>query len=79
MALCSRMRVTGLDEHQLNMLKGLSATQKEMVYCVFSRHFDGFVREKCLMQFIDSKNLFVQPYILQLLGVHLHANMQHLN
>jgi hypothetical protein len=56
------------DEDQLNKLKKLSRIQKEIVYCFYSRHHDGFVRERCLKEFIASNNSYTAPYILQLLG-----------
>lgn len=59
------------DEGQLGKLKKLSPIQKEMVFCFFSRHHDGFVREKCLKEFVTSNNSFTVPYILQLLGEYV--------
>ncbi len=59
------------DEGQLDNLNKLTIRQKEMVFCLFSRHHDGFVREKCLKELFASKNLFVIPYILQLLGEYV--------
>ena len=59
------------DAGQLGMLKKLSPIQKEMVFCLFSRHHDGFVRERCLKEFITSNSSFTAPYILQLLGEYV--------
>lgn len=59
------------DKNQLDKLKTLSSTQKEIAYCFYSRHYDGFVREKCLKEFIASNNLFTIPYIIQLLGEYV--------
>jgi len=59
------------DERQLNNLSKLTSRQKEIVYCLYSRHHDGFVREKCLKKFVTSSNLFTAPYILQLLGEYV--------
>jgi hypothetical protein len=41
------------------------------VYCFYSRHHDGFVRERCLKEFIASNNSYTAPYILQLLGEYV--------
>ncbi len=49
----------------------LSAIQKELLYCFFSRHHNGYVREKCLRKIIHSQNKFTAPYILQLLGEYV--------
>ncbi len=59
------------DEGQLGRLKKLTPIQQEMVYCLFSRHHDGFVREKCLKKFVASNNAFTAPYIVQLLGEYV--------
>lgn len=59
------------NEDQLGRLKNLSLIQKEMVYCLFSRHHDGLVRERCLKEFVNSNNSFTAPYILQLLGEYV--------
>ncbi|MBL4900907.1 MAG: hypothetical protein JKX76_14955 [Colwellia sp.] len=59
------------DEGQLGRLSELTSIQKEVVYCFFSRHHDGFVREKCLREFVTSDNPFTVPYILQLLGEYV--------
>jgi hypothetical protein len=59
------------DEGQLNKLAKLTTKQKEIVYCLYSRHHDGFVRERCLKEFILSSNLYTAPYILQLLGEYV--------
>jgi len=59
------------DESQLNRIGKLTPKQKEMVYCLYSRHHDGYVRERCLKKFIESDNYFTAPYILQLLGEYV--------
>jgi len=74
------------DKGQLDKLEKLSLKQKEMVYCLFSRHHDGFVRERCLREFITSNNSFTAPYILKLLGEYvieiievIYQNRENLN
>ena len=42
-----------------------------MLYCLFTRHHDGYVRERCLKNIIRSNNKFTAPYILQLLGEYV--------
>ena len=59
------------DESQLNHLGKLTPKQREMVYCLYSRHHDGYVRERCLKEFITSDSYFTAPYILQLLGEYV--------
>jgi len=69
-ALVIPMRIY-TNESQLDELRGLSEIQKEIIYCYFSRHCDGFVRARCLKGIIQSNNLFVIPYIVQLLGEYV--------
>ena len=64
----------------------LNSTQKEILYCLFSRHHDGYVREKCLKKVILSNNKFTTPYIIQLLGEYvfeiieiIYENRENLN
>ena len=59
------------DPSQLKRLTKFSLTQKEMVYCFYSRHYDGYVRERCLIEIVGSNNYFCIPFILQLLGEYV--------
>ena len=60
-----------VNDNQLTKISNLTPLQKEIVYCTFSRHHDGFVREKCLKKIVNSNNFFVAPYIIQLLGEYV--------
>ena len=63
-----------IEEGQLNnpiKLIRLNSIQKEILYCLYSRHHDGYVREACLEKIIYSKSKFAMPYILQLLGEYV--------
>ncbi|RDX35416.1 hypothetical protein DZA37_00025 [Kangiella sp. HD9-110m-PIT-SAG06] len=63
-----------IEEGQLNnpvKLIRLNSLEKEILYCFYSRHHDGYVREKCLRKIILSSNKFTAPYILQLLGEYV--------
>ena len=59
------------DESQLENIDILSRTQQEISLCFFSRHHNGFVRERCLKEMIGSKEDFVAPFVLQLLGEYI--------
>jgi hypothetical protein len=59
------------DSSQLNRLGKLTSKQEEMVHCLYSRHHNGHIRERCLKEFIASDNYFTAPYILQLLGEYV--------
>ena len=60
-----------LDKDQIMNIKKLTHIQKEIAYCFFTRHHDGFVRERCLKEIINSNNSFVIPYVIQLLGEYV--------
>ena len=48
-------------------------TEKELLIlcCFFTRHHNGFTRQKCLEQIISSDEYWVTPFIIQLLGEYV--------
>ena len=60
-----------LDSNQLKKIKFLRPIQKEISYCFFSRHHDGYIRQRCLEKILNSNNYFVMPFIMQLLGEYV--------
>lgn len=57
-------------ENEINKLIG-KQTQIEILFCIFSRHNDGFIREKCLKEIVASKNTWTTPYVIELLGEYV--------
>lgn len=49
----------------------LTKIQKELLFCIFSRHSDGFIREKCLKEIILSRNIWIIPFVIELLGEYV--------
>lgn len=49
----------------------LSASQKGILYCLFSRHHDGFVRGRCLHEIMKYDYVWTVPYVIQLLGEYV--------
>jgi hypothetical protein len=49
----------------------LSPVQREILACVFTRHFDGRVRERALRQVLCSPNGWVIPFVVQLVGEYV--------
>jgi hypothetical protein len=46
-----------------------SRVQRLILHCIFTRHHDGFVRERHLRQLLDPvQEPWVAPYVVQLLG-----------
>ena len=64
----------------------LSSLQKHLVDCILTRHRDGFVREKHLALVVNSRNTWVPPFVIQLLGEYvieiirvIHDNLEQLD
>jgi len=63
----------------LDGAEGLSLTQRDILFCIFSRHFDGYVRERALRQVIRSSNDWVIPFVVQPVGeyvIEIHRVVQ---
>jgi hypothetical protein len=68
--------------------KALTDKQKAILNCIFLRHHNGFLREQRLKQLIETKEYWVIPFTIQLLGEYVyeilevldkHINEQNLN
>lgn len=49
----------------------LSARELLFLRCVFTRHHDGIVRERCLRNIIESTEPWVVPFVVQLVGEYV--------
>jgi hypothetical protein len=46
--------------------------QRQILWCIFTRHHDGFVRQKVLEKLLQKKlEYFMMPFIFQLLGEYV--------
>ncbi len=45
--------------------------EKEIVHCLLTRHNDGFVRQHHLARIVCSRNAWVPPFVIQLLGEYV--------
>jgi len=52
-------------------VRTLSPRQQVVVRCLYTRHNDGFVRERNLAQVISESELWVVPYVVQLVGEYV--------
>jgi hypothetical protein len=52
-------------------LEYLTDPQKEFGDCLLTRHTDGFVRERHLARILNSKNGWVPPFVVQLVGEYV--------
>ena len=51
---------------------GLTNRQKDILNCIYLRHFNGFIREKRLKLISDNADRWVVPYVVKLLGEYLY-------
>ncbi|OFY47832.1 MAG: hypothetical protein A2W85_13615 [Bacteroidetes bacterium GWF2_41_31] len=51
--------------------KGLNKIQNDILNCILTRHHNGFIREKCLMNILKSDNEWTSPFIFQLIGEYV--------
>lgn len=49
----------------------LNETESVILHCLFTRHHNGFVRQKSLEKIISSKESIITPFVFQLLGEYL--------
>jgi hypothetical protein len=49
----------------------LSDFQKSLLNCIYLTHHNGFVRQRRLEKIIDSKEYFIIPFTIQLLGEYV--------
>lgn len=49
----------------------LNSTKSLILNCLFTRHEDGFLREKCLKKIIKSDEYWIAPFVFQLLGEYV--------
>jgi len=59
------------DEPPAEKEKQLTLLQKTILNCIYSRHHNGFVRQRHLEQLVDGNDYFVIPYTFQLLGEYV--------
>lgn len=59
------------DEPQNEKKEQLTVLQMTILHCIYSRHHNGFVRQRHLEQLLDSNDYFVIPYTFQLLGEYV--------
>lgn len=56
-----------------------SDEQKLVTTCIYSRHYDGFIREQQLNDLLQMDDECVPPYVLQLLGEYILEIIQVMN
>lgn len=54
----------------------LSGLQRELVDCLLTRHHNGYVRQSHLERIIDSPNIWIPPFVVQLVGEYVIEILQ---
>jgi hypothetical protein len=57
-------------------LDHLTDLQRELIACLLTRHTDGFVREHHLARIIHSRNVWIPPFVVQLVGEYVIEILQ---
>lgn len=75
-----------LKQPEVDKIEQLTPIQKEILYCIYSRHNDGHVRQSALEVIAESKNYWTTPFKIQLLAEYilpilelLEANLDNTN
>lgn len=50
---------------------GLAPSARTVLDCLFTKHHDGYVREKYLRAVINAQFAWVPPFVIQLLGEYV--------
>lgn len=46
--------------------------QKAILFCIYSRHHDGFIRQKYIEKIVDSNYYWITPFFIQLFGEYIY-------
>ncbi len=60
------------DEPKQKSENKLTDTQKDILNCIYTRHYDGYIREKRLKKISDVSKKWTTPYIVQLIGEYIY-------
>lgn len=64
------------NEPDLESEKILTDKQKAILNCIFLRHHNGFLRERRLKQLLETREYWVIPYTIQLLGEYVYEILE---
>ncbi|MFD5794242.1 hypothetical protein ACFWIO_12015 [Streptomyces diastatochromogenes] len=59
------------DEPPVDVVCSLTAVQRAILHCLYSRHSDGLVRQRHLEQLVGSEEPWVVPFVVQLVGEYV--------
>lgn len=59
------------EEPQADAVATLSRRRQQLLHCLYSRHSDGWVRQRHLSEIVDSEDPWVIPFVVQLVGEYV--------
>ena len=59
------------DEPSPESVAALSSRQRQVLHCLYSRHWDGWVRQRHLAQILSAGDPWVIPFVVQLVGEYV--------
>ena len=57
----------------------LNENERNILNCIYSRHNNGFVRQKYIEKMIENKNYWVTPFFIQLFGEYIYRIIEIFN
>ena len=60
-----------MEEVNKGQFRRLDSPGTEILHCIYSRHHDGFVRQRHIEAVLDSTHPWVIPYVIQLIGEYV--------
>jgi len=67
------------DDKILANLNEFTQVQQNILNCLYSRHHDGFVRQKCISKIITSKHSWTIPFIIQVISEYVIEILDEVN
>jgi hypothetical protein len=60
-----------INEVENDIIDKLSGTQKIILYCLYSRNYNGYIRQKYIEKLLDKKEYFITPYVIEMIGEYV--------
>lgn len=57
----------------------LTQTEKDLLNCIFSRHHDGYIRQKAIQNILHSQNDWAIPYLVRIIGEYVIQILEDIN
>ncbi len=54
-------------------------TERKILNCIFSRHNDGYIRQKAILNIIDSDSNWTTPYVVRIIGEYVIEVLKDIN